>query len=110
MNRRGLSMPDAVRFLLRCAARNKQPSGDSWGRRDGIKRYDPSMLEQIDLGLVSVHKAYQIVRNKYMKTTKKTFESELIGLFKKYKVTNSDDAYNLMMNTMDNLNWSPPKN
>ena len=78
-----------------------------------IRKYEPSMLDRIDKGIISVHHAYQLVMEEYVwKGTKgkKTFESELSHLFKKYKINDSETAYRKMINTMENLGWSFPKN
>ena len=55
-----------------------------------IKKYEPEMLEKIDMGLISIGKAYSIIREKYILNgnggrPKKTFESELNELLQKYR-------------------------
>ena len=55
-----------------------------------IKKYSPELLEQIDMGLISVGKAYTIIREKYIlngnggRPTTKTFKIELLELLNKY--------------------------
>ena len=55
-----------------------------------IKNYDPSLLEKVDLGLISVEKAYQEVRLKYIvgkddgKYAKQKFNTQMKRLLEKY--------------------------
>jgi ParB-like chromosome segregation protein Spo0J len=55
-----------------------------------IKKYQPDLLEQIDLGLISVGKAYSIIREKYILNgtggrPKKDFQSQFSQLLDEYK-------------------------
>ena len=55
-----------------------------------IKNYEPSLLRDIDLGLISVERAYQQVRIKYIRGeednnySNKNFRSQMDKLLKKY--------------------------
>ncbi len=55
-----------------------------------IKKYDAEMLDKIDMGLISIGKAYTIIREKYIlngnggRPTTKTFKIELLELLNKY--------------------------
>ena len=55
-----------------------------------IKKYESEMLDKIDMGLISVGKAYTIIREKYIlngnggRPSTKTFKSELLELLNKY--------------------------
>ena len=61
-----------------------------------IRTYEPSLLESIDMGLVSVGKAYKIVREKHILSGKggrpktKSFSSEVISLIEKYKPSKTE--------------------
>jgi len=61
-----------------------------------IKKYSPELLEQIDMGLISVGKAYTIIREKYIlngnggRPRTKTFKSEMIDLLEKYNPPMND--------------------
>ena len=61
-----------------------------------IKKYSPELLEQIDMGLISVGKAYTIIREKYIlngnggRPMTKTFKSEMIDLLEKYNPPMND--------------------
>ena len=59
-----------------------------------IKNYEPELLDKVDLGIVSVEKAYQLVRTKYILPKRvgddksyenKNFRSSVIKLLEKYK-------------------------
>ena len=59
-------------------------------RLKSIQHYEPDLLDQIDYGNISVGKAYQIVREKYIvdketESPKETFQSEMSVLMKKYQ-------------------------
>ena len=55
-----------------------------------IKKYQPDLLDKVDMGLISVGKAYTIIREKYIlngnggRPSTKTFKSELLELLNKY--------------------------
>ena len=55
-----------------------------------IKKYESEMLDKIDMGLISIGKAYTIIREKYIlngnggRPTTKTFKIELLELLNKY--------------------------
>ena len=55
-----------------------------------IENYEPELLTKIDLGLISIGKAYSIIREKYILNGKggrpptKTFKGELLELLNKY--------------------------
>ena len=55
-----------------------------------IKKYEAEMLDKIDMGLISIGKAYTIIREKYIlngnggRPSTKTFKSELLELLNKY--------------------------
>lgn len=56
-----------------------------------IQHYEPQLLDKIDLGLISVGKAYQYIQQTYIRNgedlpTNKTLEGELDILFEKYQV------------------------
>ena len=61
-----------------------------------IKKYSPELLEQIDMGLISVGKAYTIIREKYIlngnggRPRTKTFKSEMIDLLNRYNPPMND--------------------
>jgi ParB family chromosome partitioning protein len=61
-----------------------------------IKKHSPELLEQIDMGLISVGKAYTIIREKYIlngnggRPMTKTFKSEMIDLLEKYNPPMND--------------------
>jgi ParB-like chromosome segregation protein Spo0J len=60
-----------------------------------IKKYEPTLLDKIDLGVISVGKAYAIVRNKHILNGNggrppKTFKGELLELLEKYSVSKSE--------------------
>jgi len=61
-----------------------------------IKKHSPELLEQIDMGLISVGKAYTIIREKYIlngnggRPMTKTFKSEMIDLLEKYNPQMND--------------------
>ena len=61
-----------------------------------IKKYSPELLEKIDMGLISVGKAYTIIREKYIlngnggRPMTKTFKSEMIDLLEKYNPQMND--------------------
>jgi ParB-like chromosome segregation protein Spo0J len=61
-----------------------------------IKKHSPELLEQIDMGLISVGKAYTIIREKYIlngnggRPRTKTFKSEMIDLLEKYNPPMND--------------------
>ena len=58
-----------------------------------IKKYEAEMLDKIDMGLISVGKAYTIIREKYIlngnggRPSTKTFKGEMNELLDKYKPT-----------------------
>ena len=58
-----------------------------------VKKYDESLLEKIDLGLLSIGKAYSIVRDKYILNEKgagrkpNDFRTEYRVLLDKYNPT-----------------------
>jgi len=58
-----------------------------------IKKYEPTLLDKIDLGVISVGKAYSIVRNKHIlngnggRPRTKTFKSEMVDLLNKFNPT-----------------------
>jgi len=64
-----------------------------------ISNYDASLIEQIDNGKLSVHQAYEIVREKYMTKTdvdaKEVFNKKLIKLLKTYQPT-ENEIYDVM--------------
>ena len=76
-----------------------------------IKKYEPSLLEKVDLGLISVEQAYQKVRLKYIvgendeKYNSSNFKSSFNQLFKRYNPT-FDMVFELLMkhypNEMEN--------
>ena len=61
-----------------------------------IKSYQPELLEKIDMGLISVGKAYKIVRENHIlqgkggRPTTKSFRTEYRELLKKYKPSLED--------------------
>jgi|TARA_R100000030_G_scaffold98037_1_gene87570 ParB family chromosome partitioning protein len=60
-----------------------------------IQHYQPELLSDIDLGIISVNKAYQIIRKKYIldgdkQTKKKTFEDDMLKVLLKYKPMNGE--------------------
>ena len=59
-----------------------------------IANYEPSLLTQIDNDEISVNKAYEIVKNKYINTTsiddKEQFSRKLSKLLKEYQPTNDE--------------------
>ena len=61
-----------------------------------IENYEPSLLSKIDMGLISVGKAYSIVREKYIlnrngeRPKTKTFQSEFGELLEKYNPSNNE--------------------
>ena len=61
-----------------------------------IKKHSPELLEQIDMGLISVGKAYTIIREKYIlngnggRPMTKTFKSEMIDLLEIYNPPMND--------------------
>ena len=67
-----------------------------------IQKHDPALLKQIDLGLISVERAYQQVRIKYIKGeddnnySNKNFRSQMDKLLKKYNPP-FDVVYNLLV-------------
>jgi ParB family chromosome partitioning protein len=76
-----------------------------------IKKYEPSLLEKVDLGLISVEQAYQKVRLKYIvgendeKYNNSNFKSSFNQLLKRYNPT-FDMVFELLMkhypNEMEN--------
>jgi len=56
-----------------------------------IKKYEPEMLDKVDMGLISIGKAYSIIREKYILNEKgagrkpNDFRTEYRELLKKYK-------------------------
>ena len=76
-----------------------------------IKKYEPSLLEKVDLGLISVEQAYQKVRLKYIvgendeKYNSSNFKSSFNQLLKRYNPT-FDMVFELLMkhypNEMEN--------
>ena len=76
-----------------------------------IKKYEPSLLEKVDLGLISVEQAYQKVRLKYIvgendeKYHNSNFKSSFNQLLKRYNPT-FDMVFELLMkhypNEMEN--------
>jgi ParB family transcriptional regulator, chromosome partitioning protein len=67
-----------------------------------IKRYEPELLEKVDLGLISVEQAYQKVRLKYIvgendgKYNSSNFKSSFNQLLKRYNPT-FDMVFELLM-------------
>jgi len=67
-----------------------------------IKKYEPSLLEKVDLGLISVEQAYQKVRLKYIvgendeKYHNSNFKSSFNQLLKRYNPT-FDMVFELLM-------------
>ena len=67
-----------------------------------IKKYEPSLLEKVDLGLISVEQAYQKVRLKYIvgendeKYNSSNFKSSFNQLLKRYNPT-FDMVFELLM-------------
>jgi ParB family chromosome partitioning protein len=67
-----------------------------------IKKYEPSLLEKVDLGLISVEQAYQKVRLKYIvgendeKYNNSNFKSSFNQLLKRYNPT-FDMVFELLM-------------
>jgi len=67
-----------------------------------IKKYEPSLLEKVDLGLISVEQAYQKVRLKYIvgendeKYHRSNFKSSFNQLLKRYNPT-FDMVFELLM-------------
>jgi len=60
-----------------------------------IQHYQPELLSEIDLGKISVHKAYQLVRDKYILTDEPqkqedTLEDDLLNVLDKHKPKNKD--------------------
>ena len=60
-----------------------------------IQHYQPELLSEIDLGKISVHKAYQLVRDKYILTDEPqkqedTLEEDLLNVLDKHKPKNKD--------------------
>ena len=60
-----------------------------------IQHYQPELLSEIDLGKISVHKAYQLVRDKYILTEEPqkqedTLEDDLLNVLDKHKPKNKD--------------------
>jgi len=60
-----------------------------------IQHYQPELLTEIDLGKISVHKAYQIVRDKYIlsdepQKQEDTLEDDLLNVLDKHKPKNKD--------------------
>ena len=60
-----------------------------------IQHYQPELLNDIDLGLISIGKAYEIVRKNYIlnnssETKIEDFESELFKLLMKYRPLNGE--------------------
>jgi len=61
-----------------------------------IKKYQPELLEQIDMGIISTGKAYKIVKENHIlngnggRPSTKTFRTEYRELLKKYKPTLDD--------------------
>ena len=76
-----------------------------------IKKHEPSLLEKVDLGLISVEQAYQKVRLKYIvgendeKYNRSNFKSSFNQLLKRYNPT-FDMVFELLMkhypNEMEN--------
>ena len=56
-----------------------------------IGRYEPQLLQKIDMGIISLQKAYNYVQTKYKnkdmdsKYDDRNFESSLMRLLKRYK-------------------------
>jgi hypothetical protein len=67
-----------------------------------IKKHEPSLLEKVDLGLISVEQAYQKVRLKYIvgendeKYNRSNFKSSFNQLLKRYNPT-FDMVFELLM-------------
>ena len=60
-----------------------------------IQHYQPELLSEIDLGKISVNKAYQLVRDKYILTDEPqkqedTLEDDLLNVLDKHKPKNKD--------------------
>jgi len=61
-----------------------------------IESYEPELLTKIDMGLISVGKAYSLVRERYIlngnggRPRTKTFKSEMIDLLEKYNPPMND--------------------
>jgi|TARA_B100001094_G_scaffold309416_1_gene343054 ParB-like chromosome segregation protein Spo0J len=71
-----------------------------------IKKYEPQMLEKIDMGLISIGKAYSIIREKYILNgntlkPKKTFKSELSDLLKKYNLNVDENVLTNIYQKLD---------
>ena len=82
-------------------------------RLKSIKNYEPQLLEDIDMGKISVGKAYQIVREKYIVDQKDEspsdkFENEFQILVKKYKPS-IDQIDELVKNYKLTLGSNDPK-
>ena len=67
-----------------------------------IKNYDPSLLEKVDQGIISVERAYQEVRTKYIvgkddgKYAKQKFNTQMKRLLEKYNPP-FDVVFNLLV-------------
>ena len=99
-------------------SRQKQTQGKNWSivnvseklgvsttklkKLISIKRYEPELLEKVDLGLISVEQAYQKVRTKYIvgendgKYHNSNFKSSFNQLLKRYNPT-FDMVFELLM-------------
>ena len=56
-----------------------------------IQKYSPDLLSKIDMGLISINKAYEIVRKKYIlkqdsKSQQNNFDKDFKKLMKKYNL------------------------
>jgi hypothetical protein len=70
-----------------------------------IKKYEPEMLDKVDMGLISIGKAYSIIRDKYILNEKgagrkpNDFRTEYRVLLDKWKPTLDDVASAMNLNT-----------
>ena len=61
-----------------------------------LKKYEPEMLDMVDKGIISIGKAYSIIREKYIlngnggRPRTKTFKNEMIELLEKYNPPMND--------------------
>mgnify|MGYP000365474235 CR=1 FL=1 len=82
-------------------------------RLKSIQHYEPELLNQIDYGNISVGKAYQIVREKYIidketESPKETFQSEMGVLMKRYQPS-LDELENIIKDYKSTLGSFEPK-
>ena len=72
-----------------------------------IQHYEPQLLDKIDVGLISVGKAYQYIQQTYINTERedqppKTFENELEVLLNKYEI--NDDQKSIIVQQFRGMN------